>query len=161
MTRPLTPETLVYGLVQATEPQISPDGSTVVYTRTTSDPDSKQSTSQLWLCNADGSNARQLTRSGARNSGARWSPDGRQIAFVSDRVSKSGLFVLPIGEHGEAREVVRHRQAISRGELSQPGAQVRKVGVVAKHCCRAIHVHSRAVELKNSMRGVRLVRPIA
>ena len=35
-----------------------------------------------------------------------WSPDGTQIAFVSDRVSKSGLFVLPIGgENSSAQEV--------------------------------------------------------
>ena len=34
MGQPLTPETLVYGLVQASDPQISPDGTRIIYTRT-------------------------------------------------------------------------------------------------------------------------------
>lgn len=123
MPRPLTPETLVYDFIQAGDPQISPDGTAILFTRTTIDRATRQTTSHLWLCDLDGANARQLTRSG-RNGGARWSPDGTQIAFISDRVPKSGLFILPIGGHGEAREVARHQQAISNLAWSPDGTVI-------------------------------------
>lgn len=124
MARPLTPETLVYDLIQASDPQIAPDGRAIVYTRTTIDRDTKKATSHLWLCDPDGANARQLTRSGQQNSGARWSPDGTQIAFISDRAARSGLFVLPIGGHGEARELTRHRQPLSNLAWSPDGRAI-------------------------------------
>ena len=95
MSRPLSPDTLVYDLATAGSPKISPDGTRIVYSRTSTDQATKKSMSQLWICKRDGSAAQQLTWSGERNSGACWSPDGRQIAFVSNRVAKNGIFVLP------------------------------------------------------------------
>src|SRR5215216_5333318 len=124
MSRPLTPETLIYDLIQTSDAQISPAGSRIVYTRTTADPATKQATSRLWLCDSDGGNARQLTHNGTRNSGARWSPDGAQLAFVSDRGKGSSLFVLPMDGPGEARELTHHRQPISNLAWSPDGAQI-------------------------------------
>jgi dipeptidyl aminopeptidase/acylaminoacyl peptidase len=124
MSHPLSPDTLVYGLSTASNPQVSPDGSQIVYTLTTTDPATKKSTSHLWLCTVDGSAARQITRGGERNSGACWSPDGRQIAFVSDRVSKGGIFVLPAASLGEAREVTRHNQPVGDLAWSPDGTQL-------------------------------------
>ena len=102
MGRPISPETLVYGLTNAEDPQVSPDGRRVVYTSSTTDAESKKGQSEVWICDIDGGNARQLTHGGTRNGGARWSPNGSQIAFVSDRVGekKAGIFVLPAGSGG-------------------------------------------------------------
>src|SRR5262249_18309001 len=50
-----------------------------------------------------------------RNGGARWSPDGSRLAFVSDRTEKSGIFVMPL-DGGEGRELTRHGQPI--GDLA-------------------------------------------
>jgi Tol biopolymer transport system component len=86
MTSPLSPETLVYGFSLAGDPRVSPDGTRVLYTLSKVDPETKKGKSALWLCAIEGSNARQLTQTGEQNSGGRWSPDGSQIAFVSDRV---------------------------------------------------------------------------
>jgi dipeptidyl aminopeptidase/acylaminoacyl peptidase len=110
MVKPLSPDTLVYDFTPANDPQISPDGTRIIYALGKTDRESKQAASQLWICDIDGGNARQLTRSGERNGGGRWSPDGRQIAFVSDRVGEKrrGIFVMPAGEGGEARELTRH-----------------------------------------------------
>ncbi len=105
-----------------TDPQISPDGTRIVYGRTVTDRATQQATSHLWLCDGDGGNARQLTHGGQQNAWARWSPDGTQIAFVSDRVAQSGLFVLPPDGHGEAREVTRHGGAITNIAWSPDGA---------------------------------------
>jgi dipeptidyl aminopeptidase/acylaminoacyl peptidase len=120
MPQPLTPEALIFDLVQASDPQVAPDGGCIVYTRTTADRQSRQTTSHLWLCDIDGGNQRQLTYAGQRNSSARWAPDGQALAFVSDRVPKSGLFVLPL-TGGEAREITHHRQAIADPAWSPDG----------------------------------------
>ncbi len=123
MAKALTPDVLVYGLRSADDPQISPDGGTVVYTLSTSERGKASPLAQLWACDRDGSNSRQLTQTGDRNSGARWSPDGARIAFVSDRVPKSGLFVMALAG-GEAREVTRHAQGISGLAWSPDGTRI-------------------------------------
>lgn len=124
MAQPLSPETLVYDLTLAGDPQIASDGNRIVFVLSTTDRESKKVSSQLWLCNRDGSDARQLTFSGTSNGIARWSPDGRQIAFVSDRVEKSGIFVMPVDQPGEARELTRHGQAITDLVWSPDGTQI-------------------------------------
>jgi dipeptidyl aminopeptidase/acylaminoacyl peptidase len=115
MAMPLTPDTLIYGLASAGDPQVSPDGSTIVYTYSKTNRETKKGASQVWRWASDGSGAQQLTWTGERNRGARWAPDGQRIAFVSDRVKKSGIFVLPVGG-GEAREITRH--GVEIGELA-------------------------------------------
>ena len=66
------------------EPQISPDGASVVYTVATPDRAGNTSVRNIWIVPTAGGAARQLTASG-KDSGARWSPDGRRLAFVSSR----------------------------------------------------------------------------
>lgn len=123
MPQPLSPETLVYGFTVAGDPQVSPDGERIVYSLASVDRESKQGRSQVWACDIDGGNARQLTWGGKRSGSARWSPDGTRIAFVSDRVEKSGLFVLPL-DGGEARELARHPASIADPAWSPDGTRI-------------------------------------
>ena len=132
MARPLSPQTLVYDFTAAGDPQVSPDGTRVVYTLSKTDRGSKpdlspfegRGSSQLWLCEIDGSDPRQLTFAGEKNRAARWSPDGKQLAFVSDRVKKSGLFVMPVDDLGEPRELTRHGQQITDPTWSPDGTKI-------------------------------------
>jgi dipeptidyl aminopeptidase/acylaminoacyl peptidase len=123
MTKPLSPETLVYGFTPVSDPQISPDGAQILYTRATTDAEKHKGSSQVWIIGTDGTGARQLTESGQKNSGARWSPGGLSIAFVSDRVEKAGIFVLPM-HGGEAREVTKHKAGIGELEWSPDGSRI-------------------------------------
>ena len=111
MSHPLTPELLVYGLIPASEPQVSPDGTRLLYTLSRTDHET--TSANVWMSLIDGTSPRRLTWSGARNTGARWSPDGATICFVSDRDGGSGIFLLPVGVPGEARMLTHHASAIS------------------------------------------------
>lgn len=55
------------------EPKFSPDGKTIAFTRG----------GQIWQCNLDGSNEKQLTNIYTETSGFEWSPNGKKILFVS------------------------------------------------------------------------------
>ncbi|HUZ00571.1 MAG TPA: S9 family peptidase, partial [Thermomicrobiaceae bacterium] len=124
MAQPISPQTLIYGFTSAGDPQVSPDGTRVVYALGKVDPESKKSSSQLWLCGIDGSDARRITWSGERNGGGRWSPDGSRIAFVSDRVKQAGIFVLSADRPGEARELTHHAQGITDLAWSPDGTRI-------------------------------------
>src|SRR5207244_8148594 len=60
---------------------LSPDGKTLAFTVTTSDLPHAKRSSKIWLMDADGQNARAITR-GDGDSSPRFSPDGKQLAFL-------------------------------------------------------------------------------
>src|ERR1700734_902395 len=84
-------------LQSASAPQISPDGSQVLYTRTMIDKQADKYQSAIWIVNADGSHHRFLAKGG----GAVWSPDGKSIAFLAPGEPKGAqVFVLQLGVQG-------------------------------------------------------------
>lgn len=103
--RPIT-ETDLYAFQWAGNPQISPDGSKIVYTlvKVTAKHDNYETA--LWITSASGGPARQLT-AGPHDSAAKWSPDGKLLAFLRS-TEKDGkpeppqIYLLPM-EGGEAR----------------------------------------------------------
>ncbi|MBV9175236.1 MAG: S9 family peptidase [Chloroflexi bacterium] len=122
---PLRPETLVYDLTSASDPQVSPDGTRLAYVVGRSDSENDRGTSQIWLSGIDGSDAGPITSSGSRNTDPRWSPDGRWLAFVSDRgAGGNAIMLLPIGTPGEARELTRHQPRPGQLAWSPDAAQL-------------------------------------
>ena len=84
------------------DPQISPDGTRVAFTRVTVDSEEDRYLTQLWIAGAAGGEPRPLT-SGTRDSSPRWSPDGTSIAFVrvAEAEKPGQIWVLPM-DGGEA-----------------------------------------------------------
>lgn len=80
----------LFGLSIAADPQISPDGRTIVYVRRTADVMTDRMQSSLWLIDvASGRQSPFATQGGS----PRWSPDGTRIAYVAGDGSGSQLFV--------------------------------------------------------------------
>jgi acylaminoacyl-peptidase len=75
----------LYRLQIATEPRLSPDGRTVVFTLQTVAPGFDGYRHALWLVTTDGTTPRQLTLGAKHDHHPRFSPDGRTLAFLSDR----------------------------------------------------------------------------
>jgi dipeptidyl aminopeptidase/acylaminoacyl peptidase len=97
----------LYQLRFVADPQLSPDGSSVVYVVSWVDPDDHtRYRSQILLVPFDGSAPpRPLTAGRHRDSAPRWSPDGRWLAFVSDRdADRPQIFLLSL-DGGEPRQL--------------------------------------------------------
>jgi dipeptidyl aminopeptidase/acylaminoacyl peptidase len=103
------------------EPQISPDGSQIVYTRGWIDKVNDKRESALWIMNADGSRNRFL----AKGSGARWSPSGDRIAFTTQGEPKgTQVFVRWMDAEGATSQITRVEQAPSALAWSPDGRQL-------------------------------------
>ena len=75
------------------EPQLSPDGTRAVYTVAVPDLQANRLARNIWLVSLKTGDARTLTTTG-RDGGAKWSPDGRRIAFISQRDGTAQLYPL-------------------------------------------------------------------
>lgn len=96
-------------------PVISPDGHRVVAPVTRYTIEDDESHTDLWLFAADGSVERPLTRHGAADGSAVFSPDGAMIAFVSKREDDDAnqIYLLPMREPGEARRLTEVPTGVS------------------------------------------------
>jgi len=74
----------VFELEVAADPQISPDGSRIVYVRRSMDIMSDRPVSNVWIIDVDGDNHRPLLSGSDSYSSPRWSPSGDRIAYVTN-----------------------------------------------------------------------------
>jgi dipeptidyl aminopeptidase/acylaminoacyl peptidase len=84
----------VFDLEWVSDPQISPDGTQVVYRRNGFDIMKDNSRGNLWIINTDGLSHRKLTSREVNESQASWSPNGDRIAFVSSTDEGSELYMF-------------------------------------------------------------------
>ena len=75
-------------------PQISPDGKFIIFTRGWVDKINDQSRSNVWITDIDGKRIRELTHGNWRDSSPIWSPDGKKIAFLSERDQTTQIHVM-------------------------------------------------------------------
>ena len=143
MPRPPRPEDL-YRLRVAAEPCLSPDGRWAVVTLQSVGPTYDEYRQALWLVPTDPArdgSPRQLTIGSRNDRFARFSPDGRWLAFISDRrlqaeseparpkdpadrEDKDQVHVLPVDGPGEARRVSDLPRGVEAFEWSPDGKRL-------------------------------------
>jgi dipeptidyl aminopeptidase/acylaminoacyl peptidase len=89
-------------LEQVADPQISPDGTQIIYTRRWVNRQEDKWESELWIMGVDGSRNRFLVK----GSNGTWSPDGQRIAYLADGTPKgTQVFVRYVGAEGPATQI--------------------------------------------------------
>jgi dipeptidyl aminopeptidase/acylaminoacyl peptidase len=108
-------------LKSAGSPRISPDGKKVAYTVTEADFDQDVYVTQIWLAEVATGQTLQFTRGKKSCSNPAWSPDGRWLAFASNRVDdKSQIFIInPAG--GEAVQLTKSEAGVNGYAWSPDG----------------------------------------
>ncbi len=126
MASPLTYDDLL-GMKNLDDPQLSPDGSQVAYVVADGALEVGQPSaeSRIWLVDAAGGTPRKITRGPGSDELPRWSPDGRSVAFCSDRAKRgTGRLYLLRGGIGEAEELTELPGGISDLAWSPDGATI-------------------------------------
>jgi dipeptidyl aminopeptidase/acylaminoacyl peptidase len=99
--------------------RISPDGKWAVYERTQNDIEKEQIFTSLWRVNLETGETRRLTYGNKTDRWPEWSPDGKWIAFVSDRDGKQQIYLMPI-DGGESRKLTTLKQGVNHRPIWSP-----------------------------------------
>jgi len=83
-----------------TQPRWSPKGDSIVYTM-------RAGTHDLWSIRVDGSNLRRLTSGPGDNQGATWAPNGRHLAFQSNRLGGAWQIFAMLADGSEQTVITR------------------------------------------------------
>jgi len=117
----------LYNFHWIANPQISPDGSNVIYTLVKTMPKHDNYETALWIIPSAGGVARQIT-SGPGDSSARWSPDGKLVAFLrsSEKDGKpqpAQIYLLSM-DAGEARPLTEMPKGAGEPAWSPNGRSI-------------------------------------
>ena len=122
--RPISAEDL-YRIQLISSCSLSPDGRHVVFCLHHVDRKTENKYSNLWIVPTDGGSVRQFTYGDQRDSQPKWSPDGSEIAFISNRrdEKQSQIYIIPF-YGGEARQLTDVKGIIGDFEWSPDGKQL-------------------------------------
>lgn len=106
------------------DPQLSPDGSKVLYVQKQSHPtDKTKYTTQIWCVATSGSEPHLMTGETSGNSTPRWSPDGQSIAFNSSRAGTNQIWLLS-AFGGEAQQLTKYTRPLTLVAWSPDGSKL-------------------------------------
>jgi len=101
-------------------PQISPDGSQIIYTRRWTDKVNDKFESDIWIMNADGSKNRFLVK----GSSPQWSPDGRRIVYVAPGQPTGPQLFVKWMDTGDETQLTHLERPPSNVEWSPDGHRI-------------------------------------
>jgi acylaminoacyl-peptidase len=110
----------MFDLETASDPQISPDGTKVVFVRNFSDIMKDRKRANLWIIHYDGSDLRPLTSGNENDTSPRWSPDGKRLLYASTGDGSSQIYVRWM-DSGQVAKVTRCSKSPGSMEWSPDG----------------------------------------
>jgi len=137
--------------------RLSPDGEHVVFVVQSADRKTQKRYAHLWIVPAAGGKARQFTFGNHVDAQPKWSPDGSELAFISNRADEKQSQIYVISVHGgEARQLTDLKGTFDTFEWSPNGKKLvvqfrkkdkeeidrekneekRKLGLVSRHVTR-------------------------
>ena len=139
----MTPEVLL-ALGRLSDPQMSPDGKHILYGVSYTSVEENRSVRNLYICDLEGSDNQLITKSGKSIVNARWSSDGKHIAYIKGgqiwtaKVSlKKGKWALS----GE-RQVSDVPAGVGEFKLSPDQKKVMYISYVKSHVDKPVDRHA-------------------
>ncbi|MBI3668146.1 MAG: S9 family peptidase [Acidobacteria bacterium] len=134
-------------LARISDPQLSPNGKTVVFAVETVDLEANTRPSHIYTVPLAGGEARRITSEGASNTRPRWSPDSRRLALVSNRSGSSQVWTMD--PDGRNPKQVTNLSTEASGVLFSPdGKNLAFVSFVFPDCpdeaCNKARLETRA-----------------
>jgi dipeptidyl aminopeptidase/acylaminoacyl peptidase len=102
----------LYRVKNLSDLHVSPDGNTLLFAVSTSDLARAKRNTRIWLMDATGRNPRQLTTGDASEYSPTYSPDGKQILFISSKEGSANLYLM-YASGGQARKLTNISTGVS------------------------------------------------
>src|SRR6266700_3172124 len=125
----LTPEAAL-NLRSISDLQFSPDGNRLTFV-VTEPAKGERRARHIWIYEKQSGAIRQFTYSAKSESNPRWSPDGKQLAFLSDRDEQQHVYTMH-AEGGEASAVTKGKRSVKNFAWSPDGKQIAFLAPEAK-----------------------------
>jgi dipeptidyl aminopeptidase/acylaminoacyl peptidase len=126
----LTPEATI-NIHFLTDLQLSPDGTRLAFVISET-PKGDQRAQHIWMYDKKTDNVRQFTYSNKSETNPRWSPDGAQLAFLSNRGGDEQQIYLMNSSGGEAAVRTKGKSSIKSFEWSKDGKYIAYIAPNAK-----------------------------
>lgn len=123
----------LYHIKSVSDPQISPDGKSIAFVVTSYCLEKGSSNSDIYMIDAQGGAMRQMTSCDEQDTHPRWSPDGQQLMFVSDRTDMPQIWLLPVGM-GEATQLTKISTGVTDPQWSPDSKQILFASDVFPEC---------------------------
>jgi dipeptidyl aminopeptidase/acylaminoacyl peptidase len=123
----------LYGYGQVEDIQVSPDGAHLAFMVTFHDLQSGLPNNDIWIIPTKGGEPRRMTHTDGEDHNPRWSPDGKQIAFISDREGGEQVWLLPV-DGGEAKRLTDTSTGVSDLGWSPDGKRLLFTSRVYPEC---------------------------
>lgn len=120
--RPFTIEDL-YRLKGVSGLALSPDGARLAFELSSTDLKAAKRNTDLWMLDLASGQLKQLTHTPGSERAARWSADGKELAFLTGRQGGPQLWVLPL-EGGESRKVTAFAPGVGEARLAGPSSAI-------------------------------------
>ena len=126
----LTPEASL-NLRSISDLQFSPDGARVAFV-VTEPPKGSERPRHVWVYDTRSGGVRQFTHSAKSESSPRWSPDGKQLGFLSNRENEQEQIYLIRADGGEGVAITKGKRSVKSFEWSPDSKQIAFLAPQAK-----------------------------